>query len=94
MVNCISYENYLKEKNEKMPPDCLSHCRHFPSFRPQRTCFIARQVGIEKTTGGLRQKLLQSRGVQPPEGLMGVIFGPGADSDPRALFLELGSLGF
>jgi len=71
-----------------MPPDCPSHCRHFPSFRAQRT----REVGIEKTTGGLRQALLQSRGVQPPKGLMGVTFGP--ETDPRALSLELGRLGF
>ena len=57
MVNCISYENYFKEKNEKIPPDCPSRCRHFPSFRAQRTRFILRQVGIVKTTGGFRLEL-------------------------------------
>lgn len=45
MLNCISYENYLQEKNEKMPLDCPSHCR-LGSFCTHKTCFILGQVKV------------------------------------------------
>lgn len=90
MVNCIGYANYLKKKNEKMPPDCPSYCRHFLSFRAH---FTLRHVGTVKTHQRA-QAGTTVRGCELPKAVMGIMFGPGADSNPRALSLELGRFGF